>query len=377
MLSLLQPAFANVVVTNGAGQSVPAGSGSEEIIFLVFDEQGNPVTGVSVNFNLINPEGNSENDAMTVTIADTDVNGQVSTSFKGSATMGNYTITATLATDASQTDTTNLVVTDPPFQLTAIVGNGQLVTAGENSTNIVFELTDALGNVITNVQSVNFSMITPAGEVTNEGIFPQNSVTNVDGQTVVRLEPTDTTGDYTVTATLDTNNTVTGTTTITVLTPPPELPDLGTGVAMYAIGTNVPTTASFSGGTKVADATDFVQETELNASDSVFIRGIINVASSDVGKAADILVVAIYVPTGIDTAYFYMVGSDNLPKLWKSGDMADLVTFTRIESLTENLSVNMYGGLLPPGVLNVYFGYRLDDGTIVYNGSNSIDITIK
>ncbi|MDM8569708.1 hypothetical protein QUF50_09405, partial [Thiotrichales bacterium HSG1] len=103
---LLQPAFASVVVTSGAGQNVPAGSGSEEIVFSVFDEQGNPVTGVSVDFNLVNPTGNSENDAITVTTADTDVNGQVFTFFKGSATMGNYTITATLATDVSQTDST-------------------------------------------------------------------------------------------------------------------------------------------------------------------------------------------------------------------------------------------------------------------------------
>jgi hypothetical protein len=59
-----------------------------------------------------------------------------------------------------------------------------------------------------------------------------------------------------------------------------------------------------------------------------------------------------------------------------------LVPFTKIEKLAATQSANMYGGPLPPGKVQVYFGYRLktngvDNGVIVYNGANTINATIK
>ena len=381
VLSLLQPVLATVAVISGAGQTVSAGSDSEDIVFSFVNEQGNPITtGTPVNFSLVDSAGNPKDDGITASTAETNDNGQVSTRFKGTGTMGGYTITATLATDASQFASTDLVViVGTPAKLTVTAGSGQLITVNESSANIVFELTDAFANVITAAQFVNFTLTTPSGDTTN-GIFPEDDAINSKGQVITRLEPATTKGDYTVIATLMNDNTVTGNTIVTVIEPAPELPLLGDGTAINTVGIAVNTNASFNGGIQV-NASNFFKDTELNSTDSVVIRGVINVASADVGKAADILVVGAYTPPGTDIVSYHMVDENNNLQLWDN-NMDHLVPFTRIEELDETHSVNMYGGPLPTGKVNVYFGYRLktegaDKGWIVYNGGNTINATIK
>jgi len=377
ILSLLQPVLATVTVASGANQTVPAGSDSEDIVFSFVNEQGNPITtGTPVNFSLVDPTGNPKDDGITALTAETDDNGQVSTRFKGTGTMGGYTITATLATDASQFASTDLVViVGTPAKLTVTAGSGQLITVGEGSTDIVFELTDAFANVITTAQFVNFTLTTPSGDTTTNGIFPEDDASNSKGQVVTRLDPTATKGDYTVIATLMSDNTVTGSAIVTVIEPAPELPLLGVGAAINSIGIAVNTDASFNGGIQV-NASNFSKDAELNSTDSVVIRGVINVASTDIGKAADLLVVGAYTPPDTDIVYYYMVDNNNDLQLWDA-NMAHLVPFTKIEKLPATQSVNMYGGPLPEGKVNVYFGYRLDNGEIVYNGANTINATIK
>jgi len=377
MLSLLQPVLATVAVTSGANQTVPAGSDSEDIVFSFVNEQGNPITaGSSVNFSLVDSASNPKDDGITALTAETDDNGQVSTRFKGTGTMGGYTITATLATDTSQFASTYLVViVGTPAKLTVTAGSGQLITVDEGSANIVFELTDAYANVITAAQFVNFTLTTPSGDTTTNGIFPEDDALNSKGQVVTRLDPTATKGDYTVTATLMNDNTVTGNTIVTVIEPAPELPLLGDGAAINIVGIAVNTNASFNGGIQV-NASNFTKDATLNSTDSVVIRGVINVASADIGKAADILVVGAYTPPGTEIVYYHMVDENNDLQLWDV-DMAHLVPFTKIEKLAATQSANMYGGPLPPGKVQVYFGYRLDNGEIVYNGANTINATIK
>jgi len=376
LLSLLQPVYAAVVVTGGAGQNIPAGAESEDIVFSVVDEQGNPITGASVDFSVTDPATNSIEDGLTVLSAEQDVNGQVATRFKGSGNLGNYTVTATFATDPTQFATVDLlVIIGAPAELSIVEGDGQTVETNKNSDDIIFELKDAFGNVITTGQAVNFTLTAPFSEPTNTGIFPTDDVSDIDGQVTTRLEPVAAKGDYTIAATLATDNTIIASTSINVVEPPSELPILGAGAAVNTQGLPIDTTASFNGGIKVGDADSFVKSAELKATDSVLIQGMINVASADIGKPADILVVGAHTLPGFGLTY-YMVDSNNNPQIWDSG-MADLVSFTRIESLPTIQSVNMYGGRLPPGVIDVYFGYRLDDGTIVYNGVNIISANIQ
>jgi hypothetical protein len=39
--------------------------------------------------------------------------------------------------------------------------------------------------------------------------------------------------------------------------------------------------------------------------------------------------------------------------------------------------VNIYKGELPPGKIRVFFGYRLENGEIVFNGNQPIKVNVQ
>ncbi len=378
LLFWLQAALAAITVTTASGQQVPAGSPSTDIFFKVTDEVGNPNTGKIVNFSLIDPAGSPVANGLSNSSAATNNDGLVSTRLNPTSKLGNYTITATLASNATQFTGTNVVViAGPPVKLAVKEGGNQTVPAGQNTANIRFQLTDTFNNAVAG-QVIRFTVRDPAGEISSNKLFLTEATTDSNGQVTNRLEAFQTEGTYLVIATLATDETITTQVPVQITEPIPQLPSLGFGMAFDATGAVVETTASFNGGAKVNDG-EFNQEVVFNLNDSIFVQGVINVDSRHIGQPADIIIVASYHPiVPFNTQQvFYMLSSNNVPLIW-DGNLVNLVAFTRVNLLPKKLPVNMYGGKLgSPGLYQGYFGYRLDNGLIVFNGNQTINLRVN
>ena len=377
LLSLWQPVSAAIMVTAGAGQIVPAGSPSANIFFKVTDETGNPDTGTTVNFNLVDPAGANLVGGLLNNSANPDHNGLVFTRLESMGTIGNYVITARLTTDLTQFASTNVVVVaGAPSQLTVTAGDNQIIPANQNSADISFKLSDTFGNPITG-QMVNFTVTTPLSETSNRGVFPTNLITDINGDVTTRLMVTTIEGTHTVIATLATNSLVTNQVKVQVTEALPQLPSLGFGMAINTLGNFVETNASFQGGISVNDG-DFLPEVVLAQTDSVLIKGLITADSHHVGQPADIIIVASYSPVlPFDPQMWFMLNSNNVIQVWDV-NMANLVAFTHVAQLPSKLPINMYGGKFAAiGQLQVYFGYRLENGLIVFNLNQVMSILIR
>lgn len=377
ILFLWQPVFAAITIISGENQTMSAGADSEDIVFQVVDEQGNPNTGEIVNFSLVNQKGEAITEGgLTVYIAETDDNGQVSTRLKDTNIIDNYTITATLATDTTQhINTKIMIVSGVATQLTVLEGDNQTISAGKNSANILFQLTDASDNVVSG-QVVNFKLITPTGNTSLNNLFTMNAISDINGKVTTRLEEPDIKGNYTVIATLSSNDAVTASTTVQVTEAIPELPSLGFGIAIDKDWKPVDTNVIFHGGISVNNG-DFTQEMVLPISnDAIFIQGMIKVDNNHVGQPADIIMVVGYKLVNAEEI-FIMLDSSKAVQLW-DGNPDKLVSFMRIASLPATQIVNLYDGQFQEaGKLQIYFGYRLDNGVIVFNASQAINILIK
>lgn len=376
-LCLSPSAFATITVTAGGSQQIAAGSDSQDVVFTVLDEQGTPNTGTTVNFSLTGPSGNIITDGLSNNTSTPDDNGLSTTRLNGTGTIGNYAITARLATDSNQTATTNIVVTaGDASQLTVTTGNNQTVSQNQASVNITFQLTDAFNNAVAG-EGINFTVRTPAGETSSSGLSISTATTDSNGEVTTRLDSTDIKGNYTVIATYTVDTSITTDAVVSVTDAEPDLPSLGFGTRLEATGELNEANASFSGGTKVNDG-EFMQEVVLTTNDSVFIQSQISVDSAHVGQAADILIVAYYSPVApFDVGgQYFMIDNKNLILVW-DGNPVNLVPFIRVNQLPAKQFVNMYAGTLPAGQVQAYVGYRLDDGTIVYNGNQTIKARIK
>jgi hypothetical protein len=378
LLFLVAPVNAAITVTAGSGQQVPAGSPSADIFFKVTDATGNPNTSTTVNFSLIDPAGNPVSNGLSTPSASTSNNGLVSTRLNPTSKLGNYTITATLVSDTTQFTGINVVVVAGlPAKLTITEGSNQTLPAGQSSANIRFKLTDAFNNAVAG-QVIHFTLRNPSGEMGNDKLFLTEATTDINGQVTTRVEALKTEGSYLVTATLATDETISIQVPVQIVEPIPPLPNLGFGMAFDTNGAVAETTASFNGGTKVNDG-EFNQEVVFNLNDSISVQGVINVDSRHLGQSADIIIVASHNPiVPFNTQQiFYMFSSSNLPEVW-DGNLAHLVAFSRVNSLPKKLPLNLYGGKVgSPGLYQGYFGYRLDNGLIVFNGNQTINLRVK
>jgi hypothetical protein len=145
----------------------------------------------------------------------------------------------------------------------------------------------------------------------------------------------------------------------------PPLPDLG-ATATNEQGEPVPSNADFYGGISVNNGAIEVQATPT-LTDEVTIQGQIQVDPAHVGQAGDVVVYVDYTPVGANEPIYVMLNEAGKPVDW-DGNLAHLVPFQVIQKLAESIEVLMYQGKLPvTGMLNVEFGYRLADGTVVHN----------
>jgi hypothetical protein len=157
---------------------------------------------------------------------------------------------------------------------------------------------------------------------------------------------------------------------------PTELPTLGEAVAVDAEGETFNTDADFAGGISVNEDR-FEPRITQSLSDIVDIRGRVSVDSEHVEQLIDISVVVAYRPLdAIDSAPLYLMLNDSGNVLPWDRDMASLIPFKTVEASAEPIEVPIYNGKFEgTWVLNIYFGYRTADGTVIYS-PKSLDVTI-
>ncbi len=146
------------------------------------------------------------------------------------------------------------------------------------------------------------------------------------------------------------------------------LPLLGEAQAVTAQGQLVPTATVFTGGISV-NGTAYQSEVTQTLADAVRIEGNMQVDPTHVNQLADLLVYAkLEASTTANlNSPFYQLDVQNNISLWDQ-QPANLVAFRQNVILSAQQSVSLYSGTFYfPGLLNIFFGYRLQDGTFVTN----------
>lgn len=166
-------------------------------------------------------------------------------------------------------------------------------------------------------------------------------------------------GTHRITLTVTDELGLTGSTSleVDVTKPWPSLPQLGSGTVIDSDSSSVIKTA-FKGGISLQNEELYkIEQDEQNlALIRVDILGEIRVDAKHVGQLADIL------------ALIYMEKLDR-------GFPLDLELQVSLKS-TQQVRMIPYEGNLPSDTYRVYFGYRLSDGTRVYNGEKQPRLTI-
>jgi len=156
-----------------------------------------------------------------------------------------------------------------------------------------------------------------------------------------------------------------------------ELSSLGKGIAVFCPNDECPPlTTAFSGGASVTEP-DYQSTLTLSPTQLVKILGQIDVDAAHVDQKAEILVVAGLAPTGEESTgeLFFMLDNQKLPLLW-DGDPDKLVAAIKDITLAASVPVEIYQGGLVDGQIRVYFGYRLENGMVVFNGEQTINLLV-
>jgi hypothetical protein len=158
--------------------------------------------------------------------------------------------------------------------------------------------------------------------------------------------------------------------TITITDDDVALPILGC-IATDNTGSPVdldPETSRCKGGISVAGG-DFINNTIITRNQEVRIDGQMTIDPQHVGKDAELVLFVGYTPPGParDQEVFLMLDTASQILPWSS-NLTDLVAWQTARTLDKSFTATLYQGLLPPGRLTIFFGYRLTaEGTVVQN----------
>ncbi len=372
LISLGLPALAAISVSDGDNQILSAGSLSEPVSFKVVDELGNPTSGATVNFSLTDSTGDPIAEALSENTADTESTGEVITQIKSLEKIGTYTLTATLATDKTQSASTEVtVIVGQATTLTITDGANQVIQVGQHSENLQFQLTDAFGHAIKDT-AIFFTLVPPELDKTSE-LKPISAITDKNGQASTRLKA-DTLGSYLIIAHSSADSTLLASTKVFVTDSIPVLPNLGNGQAFDASGQPVKTMSQFMGDISIVSN---IAKDKLQPDDLLFIQGIITPDNEHIGETADVFVIAGYIPFLYSNMQLFYLRDNQGEFLPWDGTPASIVAFTRNITLSKTQVVNIYTGQpATTGTLDIWFGYRLKDGTIVVNFDHPISVTL-
>ncbi|MDM8563642.1 Calx-beta domain-containing protein, partial [Candidatus Marithioploca araucensis] len=164
-------------------------------------------------------------------------------------------------------------------------------------------------------------------------------------------------------------------TTLNIIDSTP-LPNLEQGMLIDSSHEIIDSDTYFTGGISVngqAYQNDF--DLLLSSHQQYNIIGKITIDKNLLPEKADILVVAGYTPShSSETLYMFTPGG--IPIVWDK-NLDNLLPFKRKVILQETLTVNIYKGELPPGKIRVFFGYRFENGEIVFNGNQPIEVNVR
>ncbi len=146
-----------------------------------------------------------------------------------------------------------------------------------------------------------------------------------------------------------------------------ELTSLGLANMIDALGNPVTSSTEFLGGMSV-NGNAYQVEVVQNLADEVEIWGKMTVDPNHVGQTADVVVYASYQSSTLASEeYFYMVDNRYSIYVWDQNP-ANLMALQTVRLAPEQWQALYRGRFQVPGVLNIFWGYRLADGTVVTSG---------
>jgi Cysteine-rich secretory protein family len=155
----------------------------------------------------------------------------------------------------------------------------------------------------------------------------------------------------------------------------PSLPDLGQGQAVDNNHQPTATLATFLGGASLG-LRPYENRQMVNSYDVINIRGTFLADSNHVGKTADLVVYAAFQIPNSPTPVFYMMDEKGKIQPWNQKNTS-LVPFRKDVILPKVQDLKLYSGQFStPLRLQIYFGYRLPEGTVVLN-KQPIEVTVK
>jgi uncharacterized protein YqfB (UPF0267 family) len=344
----------------------------------------------SISFSLKSPDNQA---SLSVNKDTTDKQGQVSTKITATETAGTYTITATLAeNDAISAKAEVEVIADIPDQVEelTVIDPAELIELDDDSgkaifteiyseTSITFKLADKNGNVIKEIRE--FNLINHQQADSPSQALDGNYI-NIESDGQISITWTfDEIGRYTLKA--------------------GDAVEIATVYVMRAgVDFNAPTTQSSStitsafGGISNDNGQSYREWLELTTGEEVSLKGLIKVDDQHACQAkflsqqllckrADMIVVSMfYLPFDRDDLFLFMRDNEGQFQFWSrytelTQNIDSLVANQENILLSKIHQVDIYQGTFPyPGILFMYFGYRLKDGTIVYNGQQYITVRI-
>jgi hypothetical protein len=86
---------------------------------------------------------------------------------------------------------------------------------------------------------------------------------------------------------------------------------------------------------------------------------------------------ALYSPNLVQTLPWWLVRDEQWGIINWDGELNHLRAAFENITLIPTQTFNIYEGVIGAGHLQVFFGYRLENGTIVYNGEQAIEIVVQ
>ncbi len=115
----------------------------------------------------------------------------------------------------------------------------------------------------------------------------------------------------------------------------------------------------------------YLTERKVSLADTIAVRGVVKIASADVGKKADVIVAGAHYSNDYPEGFvWYMLDScQTCIKIWPYDDrnaqllLSELRPLKTIDALESYLIVDIYSGqFVYPGLLDIFFGYRITEG---------------
>jgi hypothetical protein len=148
-----------------------------------------------------------------------------------------------------------------------------------------------------------------------------------------------------------------------------ELPDLGQSVA-FSSENSGGGQSHFRGGVSLHKA--YHNPLTLSTTQPVRVSGQINIDPHHIGQTADMVIVAHWIPS-VGREEYFMQNSNGQIQRWDLNS-THLVAAQEQVTLSAIQKVDIYTGLLNVGQFQIFFGYRLEDNTLFFNGEQPISV---